>query len=59
MNEHQTPLQVWTNFITIVVMAMVIAYLVYRTFNYLELKLDNDRLQQEIPANLRASIERK
>jgi hypothetical protein len=36
----QTPLQVWTNFITIVVMAMVIAYLVFRTFNYLELKLE-------------------
>ena len=40
MNENQTPLQVWTNFITIVVMAMVIAYLVFRTFNYLEMKLD-------------------
>jgi hypothetical protein len=57
MNENQTPLQVWTNFITIVVMAMVIAYLVFRTFNYLELKLDNDRLQQEIPTDIRASIE--
>jgi hypothetical protein len=40
MNENQTPLQVWTNFITIVVMAMVITYLVFRTFNYLELKLE-------------------
>ena len=40
MNENQTRLQVWTNFITIVVMAMVIAYLVFRTFNYLEMKLD-------------------
>lgn len=58
MNENQTPLQVWTNFITIVVMAMVIACLVFRTFNYLELKLQNG-LQQEIPTDVRASIERE
>ena len=58
MNENQTPLQVWTNFITIVVMAMVIAYLVFRTFNYLELKLQNG-LQQEIPTDIRTSIERE
>jgi hypothetical protein len=36
----QTPLQVWTNFWIIVSCLIVIGYMTFRTFNYLELKLE-------------------
>lgn len=34
------PLQVWTNFVILIVGMLVLAYLIFRTFNYLELKLE-------------------